>query len=641
MNFQNPLLEKKSIEGTMRRTIEIDHKSLNEESRTVEVAITSEYPVKRWYGEEVLSHEAGAVRLERLQNGGSLLFNHDVNALVGVVENVRLDADKVLRGTVRFGTDEESNKRFMQVKEGILRSISAGYIIHSWKEEKTEDTYRYIATDWEPYEVSFVTVPADPTVGKDRSFKVESPTAPQEEDVSHNTVTDEAERKASTTTIEPSETRTAFVPDTPPILVEVKVEETEGKRTMTTKELLKEFTELADLAGIANARQLAQDEFIKETPLEDFRKILIEARAKENKTPVPSPTIGMSQRELSQYSLRKLLLSQIDSKVDASLELEASEAAKRDYNGEVKGHLIPFDVLNRALGATLNGATGATNLVPTELMSFIDLFRNALVLPSMGATMMTGLNGNVNIPRVTAGNSVTWLTTEGSQGNASDLTFDQVPLTPKTITARTQYTKQLLLQSSISVETLVIDQLAKVLALGFQQAIINGAGASGVPRGILNTSGIGSVAMGTNGGVITHDKLVELETSIATANTPLESLGYLTNSKVRGAMKTNRIDSGSGLFLLDQVSKEANGYPVYTTNAVPSNLTKGSSVGVCSAVIFGNWSELILGMWGGLDIMVNPYRLGQGTIEVEAMQMVDVAVKHPAAFSAILDVTTP
>jgi HK97 family phage major capsid protein len=187
---------------------------------------------------------------------------------------------------------------------------------------------------------------------------------------------------------------------------------------------------------------------------------------------------------------------------------------------------------------------------------------------------------------------------------------------------------------------MVLDQLVKVLALGLQQAVINGAGSSGVPRGILNTSGIGSVAIGTNGGAITYDKIVELETSVANANTPLDSLAYLTNTRVRGAMKTVRIDAGSGLFLLDAVSKEANGYPVYASNQIPNNLTKGTSSGVCSAVIFGNWTELIIAGWGGLDVLVNPYKVGGGTIEVEAMQMWDVGIKHPAAFSAILDVTT-
>jgi HK97 family phage major capsid protein/HK97 family phage prohead protease len=654
--FENPLLQERKLDTNVRRVFEIDKRSIDEGKRTVDVAITSEYPVRRWYGEEILSHEQGAIRLERLQNGGSLLFNHDVNALIGVVENVRLDADKVLRGTVRFGTDELSNTRFAQVKDGILRSISAGYMIHSYSEEKIEDTYRYIATDWEPYEVSFVTVPADPTVGEGRSFpdpnaKRDAPqdsAIPDSEEEEEETETVEQEiddpqpqsdeeRKASTpTATAPLDQRST--PISPKLVV--KVEETKGKRDMTTTELLKEFVDLADLAGVPNARQIAQDEFLKETPLDQYRNLLLDLRSKQNADPkVKDASIGMSERDLSQYSIRRLISHLADpSKVDAGFEMEIAQDAARNHQGDVKGTLIPFDVLTRALGSTLGSTTGATNLVATELNGFIDVFRNALILPQMGATMLTGLQGNIAVPRVTTGNSVTWISTEGSQANASDLLFDQVALSPKTISARTQYTRQLMAQSSISVEGLVLQQLATVLALGLQQAVINGSGTSGVPRGILNTSGIGSVAMGTNGAAITFDKLVELETNIATSNTPLDSLGYLTNAKVRGAMKTIRIDAGSGLFLLDQVSKEANGYPVYATNAVPSNLTKGSASGICSAAIFGNWSELILAGWGGLEILVNPYKVGQGTIEVEAMQMWDVGVKHAAAFSAIQDI---
>ncbi|XVJ50905.1 MAG: phage major capsid protein [Vampirovibrio sp.] len=655
--FENPLLQERKLDTNVRRVFEIDKRSIDEGKRTVDVAITSEYPVRRWYGEEILSHEQGAIRLERLQNGGSLLFNHDVNALIGVVENVRLDADKVLRGTVRFGTDELSNNRFAQVKDGILRSISAGYIIHSYSEEKSEDTYRYIATDWEPYEVSFVTVPADPTVGEGRSFPDPSakreapqgssvPDSEEEDEEEAETVEQEIDdpqpqadekRKASTPNVTaPLEQRSNPIP--PKSFV--KVEETEGRRDMTTTELLKEFVDLADLAGVPNARKIAQDEFLKETPMAQYRNLLLDLRSKQSADPqVRDASIGMSERDLSQYSIRRLISHLADpNKVEAGFEMEIAQDAARNHHGDTKGTLIPFDVLTRALGFTLGSTTGATNLVATQLVSFIDVFRNALVFPQMGATMLTGLQGNVAVPRVTAGNSVTWISTEGSQASASDLTFDQVSLTPKTISARTQYTRQLMAQSSISVEGLVLQQLAVVLALGLQQAVINGSGTSGVPRGILNTVGIGSVAMGTNGLAITFDKLVELETNIATANTPLDSLGYLTNAKVRGTMKTIRIDVGSGLFLLNQVSKEANGYPVYATNAVPSNLTKGSSSGICSAAIFGNWSELILAGWGGLEILVNPYKVGQGTIEVEAMQMWDVGVKHAAAFAAIQDI---
>jgi HK97 family phage major capsid protein len=281
------------------------------------------------------------------------------------------------------------------------------------------------------------------------------------------------------------------------------------------------------------------------------------------------------------------------------------------------------------------------NLVATELLasSFIDILVNQMKVMQMGTTMLTDLQGNIAIPRATAGSIGYWVA-ENTASTESQQAFDQVALTPKTAGAFVDYSRRLLLQSSLAVEGFVRMDIARTIALMIDSAAIQGTGASNQPRGILNTAGIGSVAGGVNGLAPTWDHVVDLESVLANLNAPNGNLGYLTNSRVRGRLKRTQMFSGT------------NGMPVWqggtlndiraeVSNQVPSNLTKGTSSGVCSAILFGNWSDLIIGMWGGLDIMLDPYAgATSGTRRVIALQDVDVNVRYPASFAAMLDALT-
>jgi HK97 family phage major capsid protein len=197
------------------------------------------------------------------------------------------------------------------------------------------------------------------------------------------------------------------------------------------------------------------------------------------------------------------------------------------------------------------------------------------------------------------------------------------------------------LQSALSVEALLRRDLALRIALEMDRAGINGSGTANQPRGLLNTSGIGSVAGGANGLAPTWDNIVGLETLVDNANGAVGNLGYLTNSRVRGRLKrTQRFSSTDGAAIWE-AGNEMNGYKAAVSNQVPSNLTKGTSVGTCSAIMFGNWADMLIGMWGGLDILVNPYiGSGTGTVRIEVFQSVDVTVRQPGSFAAMADALT-
>jgi HK97 family phage major capsid protein len=351
----------------------------------------------------------------------------------------------------------------------------------------------------------------------------------------------------------------------------------------------------------------------------------------------------MNQAEVQRYSFVRAIAAMANpndarAQQAASFELEASRAAAEKSGKASRGIMIPSDVMRRDL--VVGTATAGGNTVATDLLAadFITLLRNAMVLSGLGTRMMSGLVGNIAIPRHTSASTAYWVN-EGVAPTESQQAFDQVTMSPKTLGAFTDISRKLLLQSSLDVEAMVRQDLATVLGLEIERAAINGSGTSPEPRGILQTAAVPTVSIGTNGGAPTWGHMVDMETQVAVGNALLGNLNYLTNARVRGKLKNTFVDGpGSGERVW--VDGSVNGYNAAVTNAVPSNLTKGTGTNL-SAAIFGNFADLIIGMWGGLDLMVDPYTASTaGTVRVVALQDVDVALRHPESFTRILDAAT-
>lgn len=584
-------------------------RALDTEARTVELAFSSEEPCERWWGVEVLDHSPTSIRLGRLQAGGAVLMDHDTRDQVGVVESVRIDADRVARAVVRFGRSVRASEVFQDVIDGIRRNVSVGYMVHNAVlVEKRDGVETYRVNDWEPYEVSLVSVPADPTVGVGRNA-------------------------------------TPAAAPAPPPKIEVKESNVDGTTPSTNgadveRRRTAEIIAIADAYAKYNLRDLAHQAITSGQSVEEFRTAAMERMAA---APKPTANIGMSDGEQRKYSLVRAIAALANpndpaARRAAGFELECSEAAAQKLGRAARGIIIPHDVLTRDL--VVGTPTAGGNLVATNLLSgsFIDVLRDALMLPGMGSTMLTGLVGNIAIPRQTGGATAYWVA-ESNAPTESAQAFDQVPMSPKTVGAFTHISRKLLLQSSIDIEGFVRNDIARTLALAIQSVAINGGG-SNQPTGILATNGIGSVVGGTDGAAPTWAHIVELESDVAVANAAVGSLAYLTNAKVRGKLKTTSKVSGQNGFVWEGGNTPLNGYAAGVTNAVPSNLTKGNS-SVCSAIIFGNFADLLIGMWGGLDLLVDQYTLGTtGTVRVIAHQDVDVAVRHPESFAAMKDALT-
>lgn len=343
-------------------------------------------------------------------------------------------------------------------------------------------------------------------------------------------------------------------------------------------------------------------------------------------------------KELKNYSFMKAIQEGVRGNL-TGLEREMHEEANREksasgiYN-ESTISIPSFLSSKRALDV----ATEGTDLVATEnANSIIPVLRPNPIVDQMGATILSGLVGDIDLPRHSGATSATW---EGeNDANAeSTPTFNKISLSPNRLGAYTELSKQLLAQRSPSIDAMVRGDLERAIATALDVAAINGTG-SGQPLGILGTSGIGDVAGGTNGAVPTFANIVGLETAVDTANALMGNLGYLTTPGIKGALKTKVKESGQASYVY-QSDNTMNGYNAYVSSSVPSALTKGSSSD-CHAIIFGNWSELIIAQWAGVDIVVDPYSLSKtAKIQLVINAWYDVAVRRAASFAAMKDALT-
>lgn len=340
------------------------------------------------------------------------------------------------------------------------------------------------------------------------------------------------------------------------------------------------------------------------------------------------------------FSLLKFIREAIEGRAFTGVEALAFEQGQDEVKRlglSANGVYVPSSVLRAAAGQNYTTAADGGNLTEVGAIRYIEALRDRLVLAQLGATYMGNLVGT--IPIVTDSNiTASWLA-EAASAEAKKVSFSKATMTPKRIAIQGAFTRDLLRQTSLDVDALVTNKLAEAHAKAIELAAINGTG-SGQPTGILNTTGIGSVAGGTNGAEISWKNVVALETAVNQENAGVGKLAYLTNAKVIGALKTTEKATGTARFLLDPLAGDnLNGYPIAWTNLVPSNLTKGTAADKCNAMIFGNFEDLYIAQWGGIDLIVDPYtKAGSGEILITLNAWNDVLVARPKSFAAIKDI---
>lgn len=346
--------------------------------------------------------------------------------------------------------------------------------------------------------------------------------------------------------------------------------------------------------------------------------------------------------ELHRYDFNKLLRAMTDPGLndEAGFELEVSREIGKARGRQAEGVYIPTAVLARALTVSTAGGSTGGQLVATDLRAdkFIDLLRPKSFTAALGVTLLENLVGNVAIPRQTGGAAAYWVT-EGNAPTESQAAFDQVPMTPKTIGAYTDISRKMVLQSSISAQGFVANDLTNSLAQAIDYAVIAGSGSGSEPTGLLNNAAVPVHELGTNGEAMTWPDVVAMWLTVAANSADFHALGFLTNPKVRGALMQAEKSAGSGEFVWDAGETLA-GRPAFTTSLVPDNLTKGTGTNL-SAMIFGNWADIIIGQWGAIDLTVDPYTLAtSGGVRLVALLDLDFAVRHPESFVVCKDIIT-
>lgn len=655
----------------------------------VSMSFASETPYERWWGIEVLDCAPQSVLLDRLNDGASVLFNHNWNDLRGVhvAGSVRADPDRVVRGDVRITSATQAGRDAVAlVQSGVLTKTSVGYEILDVIEKTTvkgrsversipgvlfegvctraEETARgdvrtfrrlldehcgaferaadepttYIVTKWRPLENSLVTVPADVTVGIGRSAEARAPAFQQ----------------------------SPATPANQPQGVHMEVKENApagdiaGQHAISPDNIRK--LEQARAAGLAKlGEQNAIDAGVVRGWIEAGKTVneaagdvvaILEKRAKDD---VLIGKLDMSKKEVQAYSMLRAIGAVCDKNWQhAGLELEAHKEMEKRLGRGCKSNnafFVPFDVQSRGIDMTderieqevarrmrylgmgkrdltVGTATAGGYTVGTQNQGFIELLRNNTVLYAMGARRLGGLTDNVTIPRQASGATPYWLATEATAITESQMVLGQIALTPKTVGAYTEISRQLTLQSNPAIEGLVMVDLAAQVGIDIDAKGINGSGSSGQPTGLLGTSGIGSVT----GGSLALAGVIEFQSDVFGANANLASAGYLTTGAVAGALMARvRIASTDSVTLWQGAleSGRMEGKLAMASNQVPA-----------ATIIFGDFSEIVIAEWGVLEVDVNPFANFQaGIIGVRAISSIDVAVRQPGAFSVATSFT--
>ena len=617
--------ERKDLEGLETRTfaLEFERAEGEEDNRTMSISFASEEPVLRSFGWEILSHERGDIDFDFIGSGRApLLLSHDPETQIGVVESASLsETERKSRAVVRFGNGLLASEIFRDVQDKIRANISVGYTITELmkqdEQREGQDVYR---AKFQPKEISVVSIPADSQVGIGRAEKTK------------NLI---ESKKMEDTKVE-------IVAETPSVNAEKVKQDALAERS-------KEIKEMQNLGVRHNMRDFTDECIHNGTDLFTFREKMLDKIETKPLSALDDP-VDIQPKEAKRYSFLKALnaASRGDWQ-NAGFEHEMSREMAHKSGKSPQGFFVPdyawrsdMYTAKRELTVGTDG-TGGYFAPSAQLGSeWIGALRSKMVLADLGMRTMSGLTTKIQIPKIAAA-TAGFVAESGDVSDNTQVTT-QLTMIGRTLGARSTISRLLLLESDPSIEQIVRDDLVSAIASKIQDVAIEGGG-SNEPTGVTKTSGIGSIAGGTNGqspAWNTHVPTLVKEVEQDNAALNDGTLGWLTNPKVKSKMAAvAKVSSSDSVMILNDPWTSLYGYPIKFTTDCPSDLTKGSASGVCSAMIFGDWSQVLLGAWGASpDVLVDPYGNNDGGVKIIVFSEVDVAVRHAQSFAACLDVLT-
>ena len=630
VEVEKPITEEKEIEHergiteevvdfymkeSLKRNFEFDRNKIDEEKRTVSIGVSSELPVERNFGMEVLGHNDAEIDMEFMSSGRApLLLDHDATKQIGVVEEFGIDAkNKRTVAKVRFSENKMADEVYKDVLSGIRQNISVGYQVNSMKREESEKdgVPIYRVNSWVPLEVSAVSVPADQSrlVGFARSK--ETPKI----EITHNNKGIKMENENKTPEVNPAELRADFA---------------------------KEAKAIIDLGVQHNKRDLANEAVANGASLAQFRGSLLETIANDKPLDLPS-SVDMNETEQREYSLIKAVQETAQGKL-SGLEKEVSDQIASQTGKAARGFYMPTNIGFGKRDQTVGSNSGGGFLKGTDHLGneFIDALYAKLVIGQAGARVMTGLQGDVAIPKLSASVTNSAFVAENGAPSEGAATFAQVTMSPKTLAAYVDVSRRLMLQSDPSVEAVLRNDVINTFARKIDEVAIEG-GSSNEPSGIIASSTGNVVGLGANGAAVAYSNIVEMVSAVEQDNAILNdaSCKFIGNPKVTSKLRTtSKQSSGAeGNFILNPDNTML-GYDYLSSTLVPSDLSKGSGSNL-SAMIFGDFSQLMLGFWSGVDVIVDPYTGSTAaTTRLAFFQDLDIALRHDDAFPVCKDIVT-
>lgn len=694
--------------GEQWRRVQIDDSGYDKDARTVTMAVSSETPVERWYGLEILSHATGAIRTDRLKSGVALLFNHDPDKHLGTSVSFKLGDDKVLRVTSRFGNNPLALEKEQDVSDRILKDVSIGYLVHEWEITEDKNGVRtYLAVDWELLEDSLVTVPADPTVGvgrnaeplKVRSFRKLGDEAPApvaarttkaadadgDGDGTNNDGDEddddalEQQGRSLTPTPTPSPTPATPTPAPqrtltmePTVTVDLAAQNEERKNQL--RALHTQYPEHFSQRQLESAIAL-------DVPAERAKNLVFDAIvASSQRTDVPTVADdifnSMSEREQRSYSIANAYRAAANLRnpglfkggsEEGGFEREVGEtlrkaAESRGVLGLGAGIVIPSATTRQLWrggrpqerAITSGGSAGTASNFTVVDADPIELLRARTGCLALGAQMMTGLQGAIQMTRQNAAATSNWELELGA-ATESDPGFDFFTMKPNRLSIANAYTRDFLAQSRFAIESILANDRMQVLARSLDTAAIAGSGTAPVPKGLLNYTGLsavltgttrasnGTVTAGTGGVPLTYVDFNNMEATISSANADIGTLAWLTTPRIRAAARSTPKIPGFGTdFCWPDSKVDARGVQegplgynaLCTANTALTGFTANSVSGLHAAIL-GVWSQMLIGDWGLSEVIVDPYTsAAAATVNITEHAFYDVNFRHIQSFVA-------
>ena len=603
------------IEAEQRRSFAVRSEDVNGEDRCVEMSFSSETPVRRWFGFEVLSHEPGDVDLSRLRNKAPFLMDHNPRDQRGVIEDANLDGKKG-RAKARLSTSDKGEELLTDIRDEIRPKISVGYelveLIDYWVDEDENEYYKF---RWMPYEISSVSIEADTAVGIGRSKPVETANKRKFELVRGNhTVDEDVIETQEDLEPESSQERNKTTPATP--------SNGGGNGEDVTNERQR-CTEIMALGRQFGMEKDADKAIQENTSLDEFRaQVLKNVRTNKEGTRSTDMDLGLTSEDKNRYSLANAIKANISGNWrKAGFERAVSTALAEKNGKDARGFFVNYEVLGglgRAQDTKTEAAGGA--LVANELHSeqFIALLRPYSLAATLGVRFMTGLVGNVDIPKLLRGSSFYWID-EGDDAPETNVSFGVVKMKPNTVAGAVPLTRRLLQQSTPDVDMVIRDDMLQGLGLAIDKAIFVGTGVGNEPLGIVNQTGVNAVDLNALG--LSHTGMVNFETAIENADVMTSNIRYACNATTKGTLKVTPRNANSERYLWED--NEVNGYMAYMMKWLQND-----------AVLAGDFSQAMFGTWGVLDMMVDKTtKAASGGTVLRVFQDGDVACRHAKAFA--------